>query len=320
MQNESNQLVEHFNMQKDKLFFVVGATGRQGGAVAKRLLEGGWRVRVLTRDPLKPNAKALLKLGAEVIQGDLSNRSSLDASMQGVYGVFAVTEYWEHGYQNEILHGKNLVDAAYANDVKHFVFSSVGGIERTRKLGIRHFDSKYVIEEHLKKSGLTWSVLRPVTFFENFVSPRIRRSIISGNCRFAVKPNLPFQMLAMQDLGVFAEQALSGHTFYKNRAVEIASQRLTMNEFVEVLSKTVGRAVEYKRIPISVLWIIGAFVEVTRTGGHFKTGWALLRMFNWMNASEIGGWNADLSGLKQQHPELLSAQEWAEGIDWNAGF
>ncbi len=122
----------------------------------------------------------------------------------------------------------------------------------------------------------------------------------------------------MQDLGVFAEKALSGDTFFKNRAVEVASQRLTMNEFVNILSRSVGRTVEYKRIPIPVLWMIGAFVEVTRTGGHFKTGWALLRMFKWMNSSEIGGWNADLTELKRQHPDLLSAQEWAAGIDWDA--
>ena len=89
---------------------------------------------------------------------------------------------------------------------------------------------------------------------------------------------------------MFAEQAFSGDSFYEGQTVELASQRLTMNEFTTALEKKVGRPVKYKLIPKPALWIVGALVEVTRTGGRYKTGWALLRMFDWMNSSPIGGW------------------------------
>lgn len=73
-----------------KTILVLGATGRQGGAAAARLLADGWRVRALTRNPDGPAAQALAKAGAELVRGDMGERASLDAAMQGVYGVFSV--------------------------------------------------------------------------------------------------------------------------------------------------------------------------------------------------------------------------------------
>jgi uncharacterized protein YbjT (DUF2867 family) len=69
---------------------VTGATGQQGGATARHLLAEGWRVRALTRDVTKPAARALAAAGAEIVQADNEDRSSLERAMQDAYGVFSV--------------------------------------------------------------------------------------------------------------------------------------------------------------------------------------------------------------------------------------
>ena len=151
-----------------RLVLVTGATGQQGGAVARNLLGRGFGVRALTRDPEKPEANVLAERGAEVVRGELEDRSSLDRALEGVYGVFSVQNFWEAGYDREIEQGKRLVDAAKAADIEHYVYSSVGSAHR--ETGIPHFDSKWEVEEHLRGSGVPFTILRPVFFMQNWES------------------------------------------------------------------------------------------------------------------------------------------------------
>jgi uncharacterized protein YbjT (DUF2867 family) len=69
---------------------VTGGTGRQGGAAARHLLAEGWHVRALVRDATKPASQALADAGAELFVGDLRDRSSVDAAVDGMYGVYSV--------------------------------------------------------------------------------------------------------------------------------------------------------------------------------------------------------------------------------------
>ncbi len=78
----------------DRLILVTGATGNQGGAVARHLLQrGNFAVRAFVRDPNKPAAQALKQAGAELVAGDLNDRDSLDRALQGVSGVFSVQNF-----------------------------------------------------------------------------------------------------------------------------------------------------------------------------------------------------------------------------------
>jgi uncharacterized protein YbjT (DUF2867 family) len=95
-----------------RTILVIGATGQQGGAVARELLERGFGVRALTRDPDKPEARTLAERGAEVVRGDLDDRSSIDRTIEGAYGVFSVQNFWETGYEREVQQGKTVADAA----------------------------------------------------------------------------------------------------------------------------------------------------------------------------------------------------------------
>jgi uncharacterized protein YbjT (DUF2867 family) len=154
-----------------RTILVTGATGNQGSAVAHHLLgRGNCQVRALVRDEHKPAAQALKQAGAELITGDLTDRSSLDRALQGVSGVFSV-QGLNDGLEAEIQQGKAIADAAKAAGVEHFVYSSVGSAER--QTGVPHFDSKYQIEKYIHSIGLTHTILRPVFFFYNYETMRL---------------------------------------------------------------------------------------------------------------------------------------------------
>src|ERR1700730_18099760 len=107
---------------KNKTILVIGASGKQGGAVTCRLLSEGWHIRALARDPNKPAVQALAKSGVEVVMGDLDSIPSLDKALQGVYGVFSVQTFMEHGPAGEVIQGKALADAARTANVEHFIY------------------------------------------------------------------------------------------------------------------------------------------------------------------------------------------------------
>ena len=300
---------------------VCGATGRQGGAVARRLLKEGWRVCALTRHPNGHEARALAQLGAEVFRADLLDAQSLIDATKGMHGVFGVTDFWEHGFDGEVQMGTNPIDAAMKNSVEHFVFSSVGATERTAGLGITHFDSKAVIEENLRQSGLDWTILRPVTFMENFITHRYRKAICErGLLRFAFDLDHSFQMVAMDDLAVFAAKAFDGDARIKGQATEVASDAFTMEEWAAALGEHLGRPVKYKVIGKPALHAVDVFVTLTRSQGYFKVGHSLINQFAWNNGTEVGGWNADIARLRRIHPDLMTLEKWIRAIDWRAGL
>lgn len=298
---------------------VMGATGRQGGAVAARLVRAGWTVKAVTRNPAGEAAAALLLGGASVVQADLNNVASLQQAFEGCTGVFGVTDYWEHGHATELQHGLNMIEAARRAGVGHFVFSSVGATERIENLGITHFEGKREIERHLESSGLSSTVLRPVTFFENFLSPRYRQTIArGGTLRFGFVPGKTFQMVSMPDLAEFAFLAFGGDPRVQGKATEIASDRFTMEELVEEIGRAAGKRLNYAPVGPVAMRLIALFIQATGRQGHYKAGPPLINQFNWNNRSDVGGWNADLDALRAIHPQLMTMPQWARSIDWQA--
>ena len=150
----------------DKTILVSGATGRQGGALLKYLLKGQWRVRALTRNPGGRAAAELAKTGVELAQGDMDDLESLKRAMKGVYGVYSVQDFWTVGARREVQQGKNMAEAARSAGVQHFLYSSVGGAERNSR--ISHWETKWEVENHIRKLGLPATMLRPAAFMENY--------------------------------------------------------------------------------------------------------------------------------------------------------
>jgi uncharacterized protein YbjT (DUF2867 family) len=172
-------------MQKGRdVVLVTGATGQQGGAVARQLLSRGHKVRALTRKPQGEAAKALAGLGAEVVPGDLDEVGSLEKALAGAWGVFSVQNTWEAGVEAEERQGKRLAELARQAGVSHFVYTSVGSAHR--RTGIPHFDNKARIEETVRGLGFpSYTILRPVFFMENWTSPRSRARCWRASSRSA---------------------------------------------------------------------------------------------------------------------------------------
>src|SRR5438093_9564160 len=122
-------------MADKKIIAVVGATGSQGGGLSRAILadpNGGFAVRAITRDPNKDNAKALAAQGAEVVSANLDDVESLKKAFAGAYGVYGVTNFWEHGSApKETQQARNIADAAKSSGVRHVIWST---LDDTRKL------------------------------------------------------------------------------------------------------------------------------------------------------------------------------------------
>src|SRR5882762_3547952 len=111
---------------KRDVIAVSGATGKQGGAVARQLLAQGCRVRALTRKPEGTAAKAIAALAAEVVEVNFDDPASVDRALSGAWGAFSVQNVLEAGVEREEQQGKTFAERARKQGVQHCVYSSVG--------------------------------------------------------------------------------------------------------------------------------------------------------------------------------------------------
>ena len=127
-------------MTEKKNILVTGATGQQGGAIARELLKSGYSIKAMTRNPDSEKAQALAGLGAELIQGDLDDALSLERAVSDVWGVYSVQNTWEAGVEKEEEQGKRLAEIAKKAGIRHFVYSSVGSAHRSTTRPTRRYD------------------------------------------------------------------------------------------------------------------------------------------------------------------------------------
>ena len=279
----------------ERLVLVTGATGRQGGAVARNLLGRGFRVRALTRDSQKPSASSLAERGAEVIRGDLEDRSSVDLALKGVYGVFSVQNPLEAGMEGEIRQGKILADAAKAAGVEHFVHSSMGSAHRVK--GIPTFESKWEVEEHIRGTKLPYTVLRPVFFMQNW--EMMRDQILAGTLVQPLDPDKPLQQISTEDVGVFAAMAFDDPERWIGREMDIAGDELTMVQTAQTFGRVIGREVGYYQIP---------WEQFREAMGEVFT--VLNRWFNDV------GFEADIAAAREEHPGLTTLEQYLRATGW----
>ena len=163
---------------------VTGATGQQGGAVARELLKGGHQVRALTRRANSDAANALREEGAEIVVGDMKDSISLKQAASGVDTAFIMRTPFEAGVEGETEQGMAIVDATVDAGVEHVVLSSVGSADR--QTGIPHFDSKHRVEKHLQGLDRLWSIVAPVFFMDNILAPWNLNDLKNGVFRQAL--------------------------------------------------------------------------------------------------------------------------------------
>ena len=282
---------------KDKIIAVTGATGQQGGAVARKLLADGWKVRALTRDVNKPAARALAQAGAELVAGDMDSRSELEAAFQDVYGVFSVQNFWlpNVGYEGEIRQGKNVADATKAVGVQHLIYSSVGAAHRG--MGQKHFESKWIIEQYIQSLNIPYTILRPAAFYENFNWERA--AILNGSFNaLGLRPEKERQLIAVEDIAVFVALAFANTNEYLGKTIELAGDALTESQTADTFAKVIGRPVK---------------LTLPSGGGGRRSEAEMKAMFNFFNGE---AYNADIAALRKIHPGLLTLEQYLRKSGW----
>ncbi len=284
----------------DKTILITGATGRQGGAVIRHLLPKGWKLRALTRNPSNVAAQELTRQGIEVIQGDLEKPASLESAVRGVYGIYSVQDFWAVGAKREVQQGTNLADAALKAQVSHFVYSSVGGAERSS--GIDHWQSKWEIENHIRRLGLPATMLRPVAFMENYYVDQVEIGILKGKLLDPIRADKPYQTIATDDIGGFAALAFERPQEFIGLGLEIAGSELTNPEAAQVFSRVLGKPVRFRKLPLPLVRIL--------------LGKEFYQMFRWFNDA---GFQANIPELRRRYPEvrLRSLEEWLRDEGWH---
>ncbi len=279
---------------------VTGATGKQGGALARLLLKKGHRVRALTRKPDSPAAQELKRLGAELTTGNLEDRGSIEGVARGADALFAMTTPFEAGIEVETHQGIIVADAAKAAGVKHLVFTSVANADRNT--GIPHFESKYKVEQHVKTLGIPYTIIAPVFFMENLTGPWWLPALQGGKLPMALPATRKLQQVALDDIAAFAALVLEQREQFFGKRVDLASDEISGSQAAEILSRVSGRKIEYVELPLA---------QLQATNEDFA------RMFDWFNRV---GYSADIPGLRRSYPEVgwHTFEAWAKTQNWGA--
>ena len=278
---------------------VTGATGNQGRAVTEALLQKGHRVRALTRGSDTQAAKPLKERGAEVVVGDNDDRESLEQAMSGVDAVFAMTTP-AAGVDVEVRHGKAIADAAKAAGVAHLVYSSAANADQ--QTGIPHFDSKYEVEQHVRKLDVPWTVVAPAFFMNNVLFPWNVSDLRGGQLRQALPPDRKLQQISPRDIGRFAALVIEQRDPFIERRIDIAADEVTGLEMAAALSKAIRRPIQYSEQSLE---------EVSSQFADMAI------MYDWLNRV---GFSVDLDGLGRDYSEVgwTTFEQWARAQDWSS--
>lgn len=287
---------------------VVGATGKQGGAVVDALLaqsdNHNFRILALTRNADSPRAQTLAKNPhVEIVQGDPTNPSAIFAHARPIDAVFCVTVHGKEGAEETQAAG--LIDASIAQGVKHFVFTSAdrGGekVSDVTPTNVPHIASKHRIEEYLKRAAsgtqMTWTMLRPVTFMENLTPDFVGKGFAAMWNQVGKRP---IQLVAARDIGHFGAVALLEPERWAGKTIGIAGDRLNFEEACTVFKEVTG-----KDMP-TTFCIVGTVLKTAMPD--------IGAMFDWFKTE---GFDVDIDACRKEFPEL---QDFATWLRKSSGF
>jgi uncharacterized protein YbjT (DUF2867 family) len=236
----------------DKKILVVGATGAQGGSVARHLLsKGKYSVRCITRNPNSEKAKALSNAGAEVVQCNLDDADNLYAVTKDCWGVFGVTNFWEH-FEKEFQQGKNLVDAVSHSQVKHFVLSTLPHANKITKgaLVVPHFDMKGQIETYAREAHLGTTFVHVAFYYENYLSYFHPQKQEDGSFSFGFpQGDTRLAAVSVEDMGGVVTSIFDNPSHFQDRVVGIVGDDIPPAQYAVIMSQIFGKKVVYNYIP-----------------------------------------------------------------------
>src|SRR5882757_2799516 len=275
---------------------VTGSTGKQGGAVARGLLERGHKVRAVTRDPNSSQAKSLASAGASLVTASLEDTAAISKALEGATSLFAMTTP-SGGTDAETRQGIAAADAAKAAGV-HLVFTSVGSANR--QTGVPHFDSKYEVEKHIAKIGVRATVLAPVFFMENLYFGK--EQLAKGIYAAPLPPARQLARIAVEDIGAVAVRVLEDPGRFVGKRFDLGSDELTGNDVLAILSRVTGRPFTYFQVPLDVI--------------RQRVGEDAAKMYE---SFDRVGYTFDRVALRREFPDVAfhDFESWAKAQDWN---
>jgi uncharacterized protein YbjT (DUF2867 family) len=309
-------------MADKKVIAVIGATGAQGGGLVRAIAadsSGEFSARAITRDASSEKAEALKSLGVEVVQADLDDRASLESAFAGAYGVFGVTNFWEHfSPEKEIEQAGNIAAAAKTAGVTHVIWST---LEDTRlwvpldddrmptlneKWKVPHYDGKG--EANSAFAGLPVTLLETSFYWENMIyfgmGPQ-RGEDGSLAITFPIA-EAHLSGMAAEDIGKAALGIFKAGDEYIGKTVSIAGEHATGAEMAAALTDAFGEPVAYNAVSPEAYRGFG-FPGAEDLGNMFQVTTEF--------ESEYGS-KRDVDATRKLNPELKDFRGWlAENKD-----
>jgi len=239
----------------DKTIFVTGATGGQGGSVVRHLLaDGKFKVKALTRNPDSDKAKELKALGAELVKGDANDEAAMAEAMKGCYGVFGVTNFWEH-FDKEYDHGINIINAVVKSGVPNFVLSTLANYEKITngKFKVPHFDLKAKFQEHAASVKPDTIFIHVAFYYENFLSFFPPQKNEDGSLSFGFpQGDTKLSAVAVEDVGGIVNTIFNDPEQFYGKVIGAVGEDITGNEYADIMTKVLGKKFNYSYIPHDV--------------------------------------------------------------------
>jgi len=253
-------------MTTRKTIAVIGARGAQGGGLARAILTdpgGGFAVRALTRKPDSAKAVALQALGAEVVFADADQPASLEPAFQGAYGIFMVTNFWEHfSAGREYAQAGAMAGAAKAAGAGHVIWSTLEDTRRwvplsdnrmptlQAKYKVPHFDAKGEADNLFRDLGVPATFLRTSFYWDNFIHfgmgprPGPKGKLALTLCM----GDRPLPAIAAEDIGKCAYGIFRQGVPWIGKTPGLAGEHLTGTQLAAALTRALGREVVYNSI------------------------------------------------------------------------
>lgn len=306
-------------MAQKKIIVVFGATGAQGGGVARAILNdpnSEFAVRAVTRDPKSDKARELARLGAEVVAGEIDDRQSLERVLTGAYGAFFVTFFWEHfSAEKEKAEARNMAEAAKKAGLEHVIWST---LEDTRQYvplddnrmptlhgqyKVPHLDGKGEADQYFIDAGVPVTFLITSFYWENLIYFGMgpKRGPDGALALTFPMGDKKLSGIAAEDIGKCAYGIFKRGQELVGKKVGIAGEQLAVDEMAQVLTKTLGKEVKYHEITPEQFRNLG-----------FPGADDLGNMFQFFRDFEPDLTRTrDVQFSKELNPELKTFEKWA---------
>jgi uncharacterized protein YbjT (DUF2867 family) len=307
-------------MDQKKLITVFGATGAQGGGLAKAILNDStseFTVRAITRDPKSEKAMELSRMGAEVVAGDIDDLESVKRAMEGAYGAYCVTFFWAHfSPEKEMEQAKNMADAARQAGLQHVVWSTLEDVRKwiplddnrmptlQGKYKVPHFDGKGEADKYFQEAGIPVTYFMASFYWENMIyfgmNPKKGED---GKLAFTLPMgDKKLAGIAAGDIGKCAYGIFKKGNELVGKRIGVAGDQLTCQDMATIMSRALGMEVSYNEITPDQFRAFG-FPGADDLGNMFQ----FYRDFD-----EVCNSTRDVNFSRELNPDLQSFEKWLE--------